>query len=382
MAGPLQGVKIIELAGIGPGPFCAMMLADHGADVIRIERTAGIGPSAQADDPRNILCRSRRTIRLDLKRPEGVKVVSDLSDSADGLIEGFRPAVMERLGLGPDVLLRTNPRLVYGRMTGWGQTGPYASLAGHDINYLALSGVLDLLGRSGEKPTPPINLLGDFGGGGMLLAFGMLAAILHARQSGQGQVVDCSMVEGSALLSSMIWGLRAQGRWAAPRGNNYLDTGAHFYEVYPCADGRHVAVGAIEPQFYSELRRLTGLKDDPAFDGQLDSSGWRELKQKLGAVFLTRDRAHWCSVFEGSDACFAPVLSPDEAIEHPHNRARQSFISVAGVPQPAPAPRWSATPAATPTMPQATEQSANEVLRQIGYEPSHVQSLRDHGILG
>ncbi len=379
MAGPLQGLKFIEIASIGPGPFCGMMLADHGATVIRIERI-GSETGLQSGDARNVLNRSRHRIHLDLKKSGGATVLCDLARSADGLIEGFRPGVMERLGVGPEVLLRQNPKLVYGRMTGWGQTGPHASVAGHDINYLALSGVLDLLGRDTEMPTPPINLVGDFGGGGMMLAFGMLAAVLHARQTGQGQVVDCSMVEGSALLSSMIWGLRAQGRWSAPRGNNLLDTGAHFYEVYACADGRHVAVGAIEPQFYAELRRLLKLDDDPEFDAQHDETRWRQLKEKLRAIFLTRDRAHWCSVFEGSDACFAPVLSPDEALQHPHNKARQSFITVGGVPQPAPAPRWSATPAATPRA--AAADSTAEVLGQIGYEAARIQALRDSKVLG
>jgi alpha-methylacyl-CoA racemase len=286
LAGPLQGLKFIEIASIGPGPFCGMMLADHGGEVIRIERIDAA--STRPRDAANILNRSRRNIRLDLKTSEGVTVLLDLAARADGLIEGFRPGVMERLGIGPEILLHHNPKLVYGRMTGWGQTGPYKSLAGHDINYLALSGVLDLLGREGQKPTPPINLLGDFGGGGMLLAFGMLAAILHARGSGQGQVVDCSMGEGSALLSSMIWGLRAQQRWRAPRGNNLLDTGAHFYEVYACADGRHIAVGALEPQFYAELRRRLGLSDDAAFDDPHDDTRWPGLKERLAAIFMTR----------------------------------------------------------------------------------------------
>jgi alpha-methylacyl-CoA racemase len=376
LAGPLQGLKFIEIASIGPGPFCGMMLADHGGEVIRIERIDAA--STRPRDAANILNRSRRNIRLDLKTSEGVTVLLDLAARADGLIEGFRPGVMERLGIGPEILLHHNPKLVYGRMTGWGQTGPYKSLAGHDINYLALSGVLDLLGREGQKPTPPINLLGDFGGGGMLLAFGMLAAILHARGSGQGQVVDCSMGEGSALLSSMIWGLRAQQRWRAPRGNNLLDTGAHFYEVYACADGRHIAVGALEPQFYAELRRRLGLSDDAAFDDPHDDTRWPGLKERLAAIFMTRDRAHWCSVFDNVDACFAPVLSP---MLHPHNQARQSFISLGGVPQPAPAPRWSATPAATPRPPSDAD-SATDVLRQIGYEPAHIQALRDRRIVG
>jgi alpha-methylacyl-CoA racemase len=358
-----------------------MMLADHGADVIRVDRPRGAGDAGNFER-RNVLNRSRRGMALDLKTAAGVEVLRDLASTADGLIEGFRPGVMERLGLGPDVLLADNPKLVYGRMTGWGQTGPLASTAGHDINYIALSGVLDLLGRAGAKPTPPINLLGDFGGGGMLLAFGMVSAILRARSSGEGQVVDCSMVEGSALLSGMIWGFKAQGRWQGERGHNFLDTGAPFYEVYECADGRYVAIGALEPAFYAELRRGLGLADDAAFDTQHDAGVWESMKEKLAAAFKTRTREHWCAVFAGTDACLAPVLSMAEAAAHPHNAARDSFISVDGVAQPAPAPRWSKTPAAAPRLLEDPAQDGIDLLREMGYAETRIVELRAAGIVG
>ncbi len=344
MAGPLSGLRIIELAGIGPGPFAAMMLADHGAEVIRIDR-----PGARID-PRDPLLRSRRLVAVDLKSPEGKARVRELVRTADGMIEGFRPGVTERLGLGPDVLLGDNPRLVYGRMTGWGQTGPYAQAAGHDINYIALAGALHTYGRAGDKPTPPINMVGDFGGGGMMLAFGMVAALLHAQKTGQGQVIDAAMTDGAAVLMSMIWGFRANGIWSDDRGTNMLDTGAHFYDTYETADGKWLSIGSIEPQFYAELRRLAGLADDPDFDAQMDRKAWGPLKAKLTALFLTRTRDDWCAVMEMTDVCFAPVLSMAEAPNHPHNAARGTFIEVGGVMQPAPAPRYSATPCDTPVM--------------------------------
>ncbi len=344
MAGPLSGLRIIELAGIGPGPFAAMMLADHGAEVIRVDR-----PGARID-ARDPLLRSRRLIGVDLKSPEGKARVRDLVKSADGLIEGFRPGVTERLGLGPDVLLEDNPRLVYGRMTGWGQTGPYAAAAGHDINYIALAGALHAYGRAGEKPTPPINMVGDFGGGGMMLAFGMVSALLHAQKTGQGQVIDAAMTDGAATLMSMIWGFRANGIWSDNRGTNMLDTGAHFYDTYETGDGKWISIGSIEPQFYAELRRLAGLAADKDFDAQMDRSAWGPLKAKLTALFLTRTRDEWCALMEMTDVCFAPVLSMAEAPSHPHNAARGTFIEVGGVVQPAPAPRYSATVCDTPVM--------------------------------
>ncbi len=336
---PLNGVRIVEMAGIGPGPFCGMMLADHGAEVMYCHR-----PGA-APDPRDPLLRGRTPVEIDLKSPEGVARIRELTAQADGLFEGFRPGVMERLGLGPDVLCADNPRLVFGRMTGWGQTGPLANAAGHDINYIALSGALHAFGRAGGKPTPPVNAVGDFGGGGMMMAFGMVSGILGARASGLGTVIDCAMTEGSALLMNMVWGFRETLGWVDDRGVNLLDTGAHFYDTFETADGKHIALGAIEPQFYALFREVVGIADDPAFDAQMDRTAWPDLKQRLDTLFLTRTRDEWCSLLEGTDACFAPVLSMSEAPDHPHNAARGSFIERAGVVQPGPAPRFDPPPA-------------------------------------
>ena len=344
MAGPLSGLRIIELAGIGPGPFAAMMLADHGAEVIRVDR-----PGARID-ARDPLLRSRRVIGVDLKSAEGKALVRDLVKSADGLIEGFRPGVTERLGLGPDAMLTENPRLVYGRMTGWGQTGPYAQAAGHDINYIALAGALHTYGRAGEKPTPPINMVGDFGGGGMMLAFGMVSALLHAQKTGVGQVIDAAMTDGAAVLMSMIWGFRANGIWSDDRGTNLLDTGSHMYDTYETRDGKWISIGSLEPQFYAELRRLAGLAEDKDFDAQMDRGAWAPLKARLTDVFLARTRDEWCALMEMTDVCFAPVLSMAEAPAHPHNAARATFIEVGGVMQPAPAPRYSVTQCDVPVM--------------------------------
>lgn len=366
---PLTGFRIVELAGIGPGPFAGMMLADHGAEVIRIDRGSRPGFTVDALDP---LLRSRRSVALDLKRPEAAAAVRRIARDADGLIEGFRPGVMERLGLGHDELLRDNPRLVYGRMTGWGQDGPMAHEPGHDINYLALSGTLHALGRAGEKPTPPINLVADFGGGGMLLAFGMLAALLHAQRTGQGQVVDAAMTEGSALLMSMIWGFRAMGRWSDERGRNLLDTGAHFYDTFQCGDGKHIALGAIEPQFYGELRRVLDL-DGPEWDRQLDPAAWAPLKAKLAECFRMRSRDEWVSIFAGHEVCFAPVLAPDEARAHPHNVARGAFVEAGGVPQPAPAPRYSSSATVPPRMAETRDDRA--VLADLGFSDAEIAAL-------
>ena len=365
--GPLAGIRIIELAGIGPGPFAGMMLADHGAEVIRVDR-----PGARID-ARDPLLRSRTLIGVDLKSPDGVAVVRDLCRNADGLIEGFRPGVTERLGLGPDVLLADNPKLVYGRMTGWGQTGPYAHAAGHDINYIALAGALHAFGRAGEKQTPPINMVGDFGGGGMMLAFGMTAALLHAAKTGEGQVIDAAMTDGAAVLMSMIWGFRANGMWSDDRGTNLLDTAAHFYDSYETADGRWIAIGSIEPQFYAELRALTGLAADPDFDAQMDRAAWGPLKAKLTALFLTKSRDEWCALMEMTDVCFAPVLTMAEAPAHPHNAARGTFIETGGVIQPAPAPRYSASTTAAPAM--TTAFSGSEVLARAGYDAARIAAL-------
>ncbi len=350
MPGPLQGIRIVELAGIGPGPFCGMMLADHGAEVIRIDRPAPggdpRGPTARyAGDP---LLRSRTIETLDLKSPDDIAKLRALLKTADGLIEGFRPGVIERLGIGPDVLLADNPKLVIGRMTGWGQHGPYAAAAGHDINYIALSGVLGALGRAGEKPTPPINLVGDFGGGAMMLAFGMVSALLGVKNGAPGQVVDCAMTDGSALLMAMMWGFRAQGIWGDTRGTNLLDTGAPFYDTYETADGKFVAIGSIEGQFYALLRQALGIDGDPLFDNQYDRAQWPAQKARLAEIFRSKTRDQWCALMEASDICFAPVLGWDEVADHPHNKARGTFVEVNGVTQPAPAPRYSATPCDPP----------------------------------
>lgn len=328
---------MIEMAGIGPGPFCAMLFADMGAEVLRVAR-----PGATRD-PHDILARGRSTITVDLRAPDAVGTTLEAIMKADVLIEGFRPGVMERLGLGPDTCLARNPRLVYGRMTGWGQHGPLAQAAGHDINYIAISGALHAIGRRGAPPVVPLNYVGDFGGGAMLLAFGILAALLESRQSGKGQVIDAAMTDGAALLSAMMYGFRSAGQWSSRRGENLLDGAAHFYDTYACADGKYVAIGAIEPQFYAVLRERCGIADDPAFDAQMDAAHWPLLKQRMADLFRQRTRDEWCALLEGSDACFAPVLDWDDAPAHPHNQARGTFVTVDGVVQPAPAPRFSRT---------------------------------------
>jgi len=371
MAGPLQGIRIIELAGIGPGPFAGMMLADHGAEVIRVDR-----PGARID-ARDPLLRGRRVIGVDLKSAEGRALVLDMVKGADALFEGFRPGVTERLGLGPADCHAVNPALVYGRMTGWGQFGPYANAAGHDINYIALAGALHAYGRAGEKPTPPINMVGDFGGGGMMLAFGMVAALLHAKTTGQGQVIDCAMTDGAAALMAMIWGFRANGIWQDDRGVNLLDTGAHMYDTYECADGKFISIGSLEPQFYALLLQKTGLAADPAFANAMDRSQWPALKERLTALFKTRTRDDWCADMEMSDVCFAPVLSMAEAPLHPHNAARGTFVEADGVMQPAPAPRYSATISDAPRMTKSLETDA--ILAELGYDASRIEALKAAG---
>lgn len=378
--GPLSGLRIVELAGAGPVPFAGMMLADHGAQVVRVERLGGEAPLIAPD--KNILHRSRQTLALDLKQDEGAQVVRDLARCADGLMEGFRPGVMERLGLGPQVLCADNSRLVYGRMTGWGQDGPFAGAPGHDLNYIGLAGNLHGYGRAGAKPTPPANAVGDFGGGGMLLAFGMVSAILHARTTGCGQVIDCAMVDGAALLSSMTWALRASGLWCDERGVNLLDTGAPFYEVYETADGKFVSVAAIEARFYAQLRRLLGLADEALFDAQMDHSNWPAQKTRLAEIFRTRTRDDWCRHFHDSEACVAPVLSMQEAPRHPHNAVRETFVAAAELEQPAPAPRYSVTPTRPPAMPDGNGGDADALLAALGYEPGRIAALRARGILG
>ncbi|MFV0278014.1 MAG: CaiB/BaiF CoA transferase family protein [Parahaliea sp.] len=381
MAGPLHGVRIIEIASIGPGPFCGMMLADHGAEVIRVERPGGPTSGIKRDFAKDILARSRQSIVLDLKQPQGIAIVRDLVRSADGLIEGFRPGVMERLGLGPDVLLKDNPKLVYGRMTGWGQDGPWAQAAGHDINYLALAGALHAFSRPDEKPMPPLNLVGDFGGGGLMLAFGMVSAILHARSGGPGQVIDCAMTDGVAVLMAMIHGLLNMGNWRDERGVNLLDGGAHFYDTYETSDGKFISVGSVEPQFYQLLLQLIGLADDDAFATQMDRAQWPEQKKGIAAVFKTKTRDEWCELLARTDACYAPVLSMTEAVRHPHNVARETYIEVSSSVQPAPAPRYSVTRNDMPEMASQPGSDGDSILRAIGFDEQRITDLRAQGVL-
>jgi len=378
MPGPLAGTKIIEIAGIGPGPFCAMMLADMGADVVRVDRAQNVTGGNPASPPSDVLMRGRRSIGVDLKHPDGVETILALIESADAIIEGFRPGVMERLGLGPDAALSRNPRLVYGRMTGWGQDGPYSSTAGHDINYIALAGALDAIGNKGGPPVPPLNLVGDFGGGGMFLAFGVVCGILNAQRTGEGQVVDAAMVDGSAVLMMMFHAFRAMGIWEDARGSNMLDTGAHYYDVYETADGKYVSIGSIEPQFYAELLRLTGLEGE-SLPSQHDKGQWPAMKDRLGQIFEAKTRDEWCALMEGTDVCFAPVLSMVEAPEHPHNVHRNTFLELDGVVQPAPAPRFSGTPVSVQRPPSHAGQHTDEVLLEWGLDADRVAKLRDAG---
>jgi len=378
--GPLAGIKVIEIAGIGPGPYGAMLLADLGADVIRIDRSGNVMGGDPATPPGDILARGRRSIGVDLKHPDGVAAVLDLIEGADALVEGFRPGVMERLGLGPDVCLARNPKLVYGRMTGWGQEGPYAQAAGHDINYIALAGALEPMGRAGQQPTAPINLIGDFGGGGMMLAFGVCAALLEARTSGRGQVIDAAMVDGAASLMSMTWSFRAMGIWSDERGTNMLDTGAHFYDTYETADGKYVSIGSIEPQFYAELLRLTEI-DPASLPSQHDKRHWPELKERFAQVFKGKTRDEWCEIMEHTDVCFAPVLPMVEAPEHPHIKGRGTFTEVAGVTQPAPAPRFSRTPGSIERPPPHAGQHTDEVLGEWGLAAERIAELKASGAI-
>ncbi|WP_374487199.1 CaiB/BaiF CoA transferase family protein [Zoogloea sp.] len=380
--GPLHGVKIVEFAALGPAPMGAMILADLGAEVVRIERKPppNAKPGFEIFDPKlDILNRSRRVVRLDLKKPEGLDAARRLVAGADILIEGFRPGVMERLGLGPLESLAANPRLVYGRMTGWGQYGPLSQSAGHDINYLSLSGALHAIGEAGGKPVVPLNLVADCGGGAMLLVVGVLAALTEARSSGHGQVVDAAMTDGSALLMSMMYTLKAMGQWSQQRGTNLLDGGAPFYDTYRCADGKYISIGPIEPQFYALFLHKAGI-DDPDFNQQWERSRWPELKTRLAAHLETRSRDAWCALLEGSDACVAPVLDMDEAPEHPHNRARGTFIEVGGVVQPAPAPRFSRSIPAQPR-PPVVDGAGEDVLADWGFTPAEIDGLRTAGAL-
>ena len=370
--GPLTGVKIIELAGIGPGPFCGMLLSDMGAEVIRVDRAGG---KLHGQD---VLTRGRKSIAVDLKSEAGKEVILKLCESSDALFEGFRPGVTERLGIGPDECMARNGKLVYGRMTGWGQEGPMSQAAGHDINYIALSGALSAIGPKNGKPVPPLNLVGDFGGGGMVLAFGIVCGILEAKNSGEGQVVDTAMVDGAAILMSMFYTMNAAGAWSPERGTNLLDTGAHFYDSYETSDGEYISIGSIEPQFYALLVEKAGL-DPEEFSAQMDRSRWPDYKQKVTDVFKSRTREEWCEIMEGSDVCFAPVLSLTEASEHPHNKHRNTFTELDGVLQPAPAPRFSRTEPELTRSSRHPGEDTVEVLKAAGIGESSIEEMLQSG---
>jgi alpha-methylacyl-CoA racemase len=372
--GPLKGVRIIEVGGIGPGPFCSMMLSDMGAEIVRVDRK---GQVDMVESKYNLLHRGRRAIGMNLKKPEAVDALLRMIERADALTEGFRPGVMEDLGLGPEVCLKRNPKLVYGRMTGWGQTGPLSRAAGHDINYIALTGALHCLGQRDRNPPPPLNLVGDFGGGGMLLAFGVACALYEAEKSGHGQVVNAAMVDGAAALMAMFYSMRASGVWTDKRQDNLLDGGAHFYDTYETKDGKYICVGSIEPQFYALLLKHTGLENDPDFAVQMDRTKWRDLKEKITAVFKSKTRDEWCAIMEGSDVCFAPVLTLDEAVKHPHNVARKTFVEVDGVIQPAPAPRFSRTVPEIQKPPSAPGADTEAVLADWGFSSDEIRALKD-----
>jgi alpha-methylacyl-CoA racemase len=377
--GPLAGIRVIEFEAIGPGPFAGMLLADMGADVLLVDRPAESGLGIRRERWMDVMMRGRRSVTLDLKAPGAAGAVLELISRADALIEGFRPGVMERLGLGPEACLARNPKLVFGRMTGWGQDGPLAPRAGHDINYIALAGVLHAFGRKGEAPVPPLNLVGDFGGGGMLLGFGIACALLHAQRTGQGQVVDAAMVEGASLLAAMFSGFLAAGRWTEERGVNLLDTGAPWYDVYETRDARYVAIGAIEAKFFADL--LSRLQIDPAsLPAQNDRAGWPKMREVFAAAFKSKTRDEWSAVFEGSDACFAPVLTFSEAKRHPHNVARKAYVTSAGVEQPAPAPRFSATPGAVRREPPERGAGGGEALKDWGFDEAALARLSGAGI--
>jgi len=371
--GPLSGIRIVEFQGIGPGPFAAMLLSDMGADVIRIDRKGGRTPHKA-----EITYRGRRAVALDLKKPEAVETALRLIEKADALIEGFRPGVMERLGLGPDVCLKRNPKLVFGRMTGWGQTGPLSGAAGHDINYIALTGALHAIGNADRKPVPPLNLVGDFGGGALYLALGVVCALLEAGKSGKGQVVDAAMTDGAASLMAMFYGMSAAGMWQDSRGVNMLDSGTHFYDTYETKDGKWISLGSIEPQFYREMLEKTGIAD-PEFAAQMDRSAWPALKKKLASVIRTKSRDEWDAIMLGSDVCYAPVLSLAEAPGHPHNVARKTFVDVEGMTQPAPAPRFSRTPSGVQGPPEGANNRA--ALGAWGFSEQEILVLENAGAI-
>ena len=378
--GPLAGIKVVELAGIGPGPMCAMLLADMGATVLRIDRPGGSDLGLERPLRYDLLLRGRRAVAVDLKSADGKALALRLVGEADALIEGFRPGVTERLGLGPEDCLAVNPRLVYGRVTGWGQEGPLAQAAGHDINYIALAGALHAFGHRGQKPTPPLNLLGDFAGGALYLAFGLVCGILEARRSGRGQVVDAAMVDGTASLMTAFHGAVAAGLSTHERGANHLDGGAHFYNAYECADGRWISVAPIEGKFYAELLRRLDI--DPAtLPPQMEREGWPEAQARLAALFMTRTRDQWCASLEGTDACFAPVLTTDEAPQHPHNIARRTYVEIDGIVQPAPAPRFSRTAPDLPIPPQPNGPDEAETALAAWLPSAEIAALRAAGTL-
>jgi len=378
--GPLNGVKIIEFAGIGPAPMCAMLLADMGAEILRVDRLQPSDLGIPLPPRYAVMERSRRSLAVDLKNPRGLAAVQRLLEQADALIEGFRPGVMERLGLGPETCLARNPRLVFGRVTGWGQEGPLAQAAGHDINYISLIGAAHAIGRPGQPPTPPLNLVGDFGGGALYLALGIVAALLEARNSGQGQVVDAAMVDGAASLMASTYGMYAAGRIDNRRGENLLDGGAHFYDAYETADGKYISIAAIEAKFYADLLNRLGLSDED-LPPQMERGHWSELKERLAKLFRTKTRQQWCDILEGTDVCFAPVLDFDEAPRHPHNAVRQTFVQVDGVTQPAPAPRFSRTPAAIQSAPAAAGEHTEEGFRDWGFSQDEIDQLRAAGAI-
>lgn len=376
--GPLKGVRVVELQGIGPGPFCGMMLADMGAEIIRIDRAASAGQKANKTD---FLARGRKSIAVDLKNPEGVETVLRLIENCDVLIEGFRPGVTERLGLGPDVCLKRNPGLVYGRMTGWGQNGSMATAAGHDINYISLSGALHAIGEKDRNPTPPLNLVGDFGGGGMLLAFGIAAALFEKQKSGAGQVIDAAMTDGSALLMNAVFGIMNAGHWSQERGTNLLDGGAHFYGSYETKDGKHLSIGSIEPQFYQLLLEKTGLSDDADLPKQMSRQDWPALREKLEGVFREKTRDEWDVIMLGTDICYAPILTLEEAARHPHNAERETFIEDDGVIQAAPAPRFSRTEPELPPTGSSVGANTDQILADAGLSGDEIGALRNAGAI-
>ena len=379
MMGPLSGIKVVEFEAIGPGPFCGMMLADMGADVLVVDRAGGSELGIRRERWMDVMMRGKRSVTLDLKAPSGAEAAAALTAKADALIEGFRPGVMERLGLGPDSLLARNPKLVYGRMTGWGQDGPLSPRAGHDINYIALGGALHAFGRAGEAPVPPLKLVGDFGGGGMLLAFGIAGALLNALRTGEGQVVDAAMVEGASLLAAMFAGMLANKSWSEQRGVNILDSGAPWYDTYETKDRKFVAIGSIETKFYADLLERLGLANE-ALPGQHERARWPELRERFSAVFRLKTRDEWCAAFEGSDACFAPVLTFSEARAHPHNVARGAFVEMAGVPQPAPAPRFSRTPGGVARQPPERGEGGRAALVDWGFAHVEIERLKSLGL--